>query len=115
VCQENVLEPVLLNVFELMEPCELVDGTDVEVVVEVAQQGSDAEMEPVNATPTVKTNIVVMMVVEELVVLALMELFAKEPQTISLNNATSIVRLISELKSENSEPTLWFLVHAELM
>jgi hypothetical protein len=63
----------------------------------------------------VKTNIVVMMVVEELVVLASMELFAKEPQTISLNNATSIVRLISELKSENLEPIPWFLVHAELM
>jgi len=115
VYQENVLEPVPLNVFEQMEPFELVAGIDVEVVVEVAQQDSDAEMEPVNATRTVKTNIVVMMVVEELVVLALMEVFAKDHQILSLNNVTSIVRLIFELKSENLEPILWFLVHAELM
>jgi hypothetical protein len=102
-------------VFELMEPFELVDGIDVVDVVEVAQQGSDAEMELVNATPTVKTDIVVMMVVVELVVLALMELFAKELQILSLNNATSIVKLISELKSESLRPILWFQVHVELM
>lgn len=101
--------------FELMEPFELVVGIDVEVVVEVAQQGSDAEMEPVNATPIVKTNIVVMMVVVGLVVLALMELFAKEPVILSLNNVTSIVTLISELKSENLRPIHWFQGHAELM
>jgi hypothetical protein len=87
----------------------------VVVVVEVAQQASDAEMEPVNATPTVKTNIVVMMVVVEPVVLALMELFAKEPQILSLNNVTSIVKLISELKLESLGPILWFQAHVELM
>jgi hypothetical protein len=98
-----------------MELFELVAGIDVEVVVEVAQQGSDAEMEPVNVTPTVKTNIVEMMVVVELVVLALMELFAKETVILSLNNVTSIVTLISELKSENLRPILWYQGHAELM
>jgi hypothetical protein len=69
----------------------------------------------VNATPTVKTDIVVMMVVVELVELALMELFAKEPQILSLNNVTSIVTLISELKLESLGPILWFQAHAELM
>lgn len=96
--QENVLELAHLNVFDQTEPLELVDGTDVEAVVEVAQLGSDAEMELANATPTVKTNIVEVMVVEEVVEVVLMELFAKEPQTLSLNNVISIVRLTSELK-----------------
>jgi len=56
-------------------------GTDVVVVVEAAQQGTDAEMEHANAIPTVKTNIVVMMVVEEVVELAKEEHFVKVRQT----------------------------------
>lgn len=99
--QENVQELVHLNVFDQMEPSELVVGTDVVAVVEVAQQGSDAEMELASATQTVKTNIVEVMVVEEVVELALMEPFAKEPQILSLNNVTSIVTLIFELKLES--------------
>jgi len=101
VCQENVLELVHLNVFVLMEQFDHVVGTDVEVVVEVAQKVSDAEMEPVNATPTVKTNIVEVMDVEVHVELALMEPFVKDLQILILNNVTSIVTLIFELKSEN--------------
>lgn len=99
--QEDVQELVHLNVFDQMEPSELVVGTDVVAVVEVAQQGSDAEMELASATQTVKTNIVEVMVVEEVVELALMEPFAKEPQILSLNNVTSIVTLIFELKLES--------------
>jgi len=101
VCQENVLELVHLNVFVLMEQFDHVVGTDVEVVVEVAQKVSDAEMELVNATPTVKTNIVEVMDVEVHVELALMEPFVKDLQILILNNVTSIVTLIFELKSEN--------------
>jgi len=101
VFQEDVQELVHLNVFDQMEPSELVVGTDVVAVVEVAQQGSDAEMELASATQTVKTNIVEVMVVEEVVELALMEPFAKEPQILSLNNVTSIVTLIFELKLES--------------
>lgn len=77
------------------------DGTDVEAVVEAAHKGSDAEMEPVNVTQIVRTNIVEVMVVEEVVEVALMELFAKAQQILILNNVTSIVILIFELKSEN--------------
>lgn len=96
--QENVQGLVHLNVFDQMEVSEHVVGTDVVVVVEVAHKGSDAEMELVSATQIVKTNIVEVMVVEELVELALMEPFAKEPLILILNNVTSIVTLISELK-----------------
>jgi hypothetical protein len=78
-----------------------VDGTDVEVVVVHAQQVTDAEMEPVNATQIVRTNIVEVMVVEEVVELALMEPFAKDQLILILNNVTSIVTLIFELKSES--------------
>jgi len=92
-----------------------VDGTDVEVVVVHAQQVTDAETEPVNATPTVTTNIVEMTVVEVHVEPAKEEPFVKEPQTLILNNATSTVTLRSELKSENSRQTSLFKRVAELM
>lgn len=99
--QENVLELVHLNVFDQMEVSEAVVGIDVEVVVEVAQLGLDAEMEPVSATQIVRTNIVEVMVAEEVVELALMEPFAKDQLILILNNVTSIVTLIFELKSES--------------
>lgn len=113
--QENVLELAHHNVFEQTEPLELVDGTDVEVVVVHAQQVTDAETEPVNATPTVTTNIVEMTVVEVHVEPAKEEPFVKEPLTLILNNVTSTVTLKSELKSENSRQTSLFKRVAELM
>lgn len=101
VFQGSVLELVHHNVFDQMEQSEVVDGTDVEDVVEAAHKGSDAEMEHVNVTQIVRTNIVEVMDVEEVVEVALMELFAKAQQILILNNVTSIVKLIFELKSEN--------------
>lgn len=70
--------------------------------VEVAQLDTDAETEPASATPTVITSTAVMMVVEDLAVLAKMELSAKQPLIFILNNATSTATLKSELKSERS-------------
>jgi hypothetical protein len=74
----------------------------VVAAVEVAQLDTDAETEPASATPTVITSTAVMMVVEDLAVLAKTELSAKVPLIFILNNATSTVTLKSELKSENS-------------
>ena len=115
VFQENVLEPVHPNVSDLMEQSELVDGTDAEVAVDLAQPVTDAEMEPASATPTARTSTAVMTVVEEPVEPAKEELSAKEPLIPIPNNATSTATLKSELKSENSR--LMFLSErlAELM
>jgi hypothetical protein len=115
VSLENVLELVHLNASDLMEPSELVVGTDVEVAVDLAPLVTDAETELANATPTVTTSIVEMMVVEEAVVLAKEELSAKEQLILILNNATSTVTLKSELRSESSRPTILLLRPAELM
>lgn len=101
VFQGSVLELVHHNVFAQMEHSELVDMTDVVDVVEVAHKGSDAEMELVNVTQIVRTNIVEVMVVEEVVEVVLMELFAKGQLILILNNAISIVTLIFELKFES--------------
>jgi len=105
VYQENVPELVLLNASDLMEPKEHADGIDAEDAVEVVQLDTDAEMELASAIPTVKTNIVVMMGVEEAVELAIKEPSAKEPLILILNNATSTAILKSELKFENSRLT----------
>lgn len=96
--QESVLELVLLNAPDLMEPNEHVGGTDAEDAVEAAQLATDAEMELASATPTVKISTVVMMVVEEAVVPANKVLFAKELLILILNNATSTATLKSKLK-----------------
>jgi len=115
VFQENVLEPVHPNVSDLMEQSELVDGTDAEVAVDLAQPVTDAEMEPASATPTARTSTAVMTVVEEPVEPAKEELSAKEPLIPIPNNATSTATLKSELKSENSRPTFLSERLAELM
>jgi len=62
--------------------------------VEVALQVIDAEMEHASAIPIVITKIVVMMVVEDLVELVKVELFAKDPLILILNYVTTIVTLI---------------------
>jgi len=94
-----VQELAHLNVSEVMEPFELVVGTDVEVVVVVAQQASDVETEFVNAIPTVRTNTVAQTVVVELVELVLETmLFAKTAVTPSLNNVELFVNLLFEWK-----------------
>lgn len=91
------------------------DGTDVEVVVVLAPPVTDAEMELASATPTVTTNTVEMTVVEVHVEPAKEVPFVKEPLTLILNNATSIVTLKSELKFESSRQTTLSKSLAELM
>jgi len=112
---ENVLELVPHNVSELMVHSELAVGTDVVAAVVHALLDTDAETELASATPTVITSTVEMMVVEELVELAKEEPSAKERLILILNNVTSTVTLKSELKSENSRPTILLEKLAELM
>lgn len=105
--QENVLELAHPNVFVLTEPSELAVGTDVEDAVEAAQLASDAVTELANATPTVKTDIVVMTDVEDLAVPASMVVFANLLEIPTQDNATSTVSLKSELKLERLDQETW--------
>lgn len=113
--QENVPELVLLNAPDLMEPKEHADGIDAEDVVEVAQLDTDAAMELASATPIVRTNIVVMMDVEEVVEPVQTVLFARDPLIPILNNATTTATLKSVLKFENSRPIFWLVRPVELI
>jgi ABC-type sugar transport system ATPase subunit len=68
-------------------------GIDVEAVVVTVLKDGDAATELASATPTVRTNIVDLMVVEANAVLANKKPSAKEALTSILNNATSIATL----------------------
>jgi len=87
VSQDSVPEPVPHNVQETMEPSELVDGIDAEAAVVDAQKVSDAVTEPVNVIPTVRTNTVDLMAVEENVELVKERVLSAKVQLMpSLNN-----------------------------
>lgn len=68
-------------------------------VVEAAPLDTDAEMEPASATPAVKTDTVVMMVVEEHVEPVKEEPSVKEIMSLILANATSTAPFQFGLKS----------------
>jgi hypothetical protein len=110
VSMESVQELVHLNVFVQMVHKEVVVGIDVVAAVETAQLVTDAEMELVNATPAVKTNTVVMMVVEELVEPAKVELSAKEPMILIQDNVTLTVLFQSVLLNVSLEMLLLLLL-----
>lgn len=118
---EFVPEPVHLNVLAQMAVPEPVVGIVVteRVVVEPAPTVTPATsvvaMEHANASLTVTTSTAVMMVAEELAVPVKMELSAKEQQIFIQVNVTLTVTLTSELKSENSRPTLLLHLPAVLM
>ena len=81
-------------------------GIDVEVAVVVAQKASDVVTELANATPTVRTSTVDLMVVVENVEPVLeSEPSAKEQVILSHNNVADFVTSTLELKSEKRKPT----------